>query len=189
MKDNHVWYESENSITDPTMIITMVDLLYKLITKGQQCRVLQTQLSLRAFQQCMTCLCAWYAVYVITVLIAEKLMISASKCNNPVLASRLMLFTNMYRIKGLFCCILMSCFWPWFFSLLKVKVKEDDEESRKDDTSFESSEGTGTPRSGSTTPGAQLGGSLGSKQPPKKRDAARSRSSASIESSRSSTPR
>ena len=71
----------------------------------------------------------------------------------------------------------------------QVKIKEDVEELSRDDTSFESSEGTGTPRSGSTTPGANLSGVGGSKQPPKKREAARSRSSASIESSRSSTPR
>ena len=76
-------------------------------------------------------------------------------------------------------------------NVLQGKAKEDVEETlNKDDTSFESSEGTGTPRSGSTTPGAQLGAAGGlSKQPPKKREAARSRSSASIESSRSSTPR
>ena len=76
--------------------------------------------------------------------------------------------------------------------VLQVKGKDEAEELSKDDTSFESSEGTGTPRSGSTTPGAQLGGGAAggiNKQPPKKREAARSRSAASIESSRSSTPR
>ena len=62
----------------------------------------------------------------------------------------------------------------------------DDELKAKDEFSFESSEGNSTPRSGSTTPGSKA---VFSKQPPKKREAARSRSTHSMESSRSSTPK
>ena len=68
-----------------------------------------------------------------------------------------------------------DCSVEWSFNtdgrILQVKAKDEAEELSKDDTSFESSEGTGTPRSGSTTPGAQLGGGTAggiNKQPPKK---------------------
>ena len=87
---------------------------------------------------------------------------------------------------------------PWFEDLEEEEVRSitaraqeetaahaaDTEMKRDESNSFESSEGTGTPCSGSTTPGSQA-----AKQPPKKREAARSQSAQSAESSRSSTPR
>ena len=76
-------------------------------------------------------------------------------------------------------------------TLKREKSTGDDESSedemKHEDVSFES-EGTSTPRSGSTTPASRKKPKEGMKQPPKKREAARSRSAQSTES-RSSTPR
>jgi hypothetical protein len=71
----------------------------------------------------------------------------------------------------------------------------DSDDDHQDEVSFES-EGFSTPRSGSITPARGKGicasagssGGSGSKQPPKKRECARSRSAQSVES-RASTPR
>ncbi len=65
-----------------------------------------------------------------------------------------------------------------------AKKTTEEDTKREDNTSFESSEGTGTPRSGSTTPGCSQ-----NKQPLKKREVTRSRSAQSMDSNRSSTPR
>ena len=71
------------------------------------------------------------------------------------------------------------------------KLDSSEDEMTAENLSFESS-GMSTPRSGSATPGtkSQNGNrDRNNKQPPKKRESARSRSAQSTESSRSSTPR
>lgn len=64
---------------------------------------------------------------------------------------------------------------------------DSSEDEMKSEEFFDSS-GLSTPRSGSATPGSGSR-SQGNRQPPKKRESARSRSAQSCESSRSSTPR